>query len=221
MAFDRARSMGRLIPVALCFVWTPVATAQVPRPGQRLRITAPTFQTGHVVGGLVRLDRDSLVLERDGQPWAVPRELVTRAETFNGTHGRALRGALIGGLAVAAFLGQDMLRNPSACEGSGNYGQLCAILLVGSALAGAGVGALIGTAIRRDDWIEVSLESTGSVLGPPMGYAEGPAALDGRRLRGSDTIGVRGRASRHRFSLVVMLPLKGSSRSRRMGAPSN
>lgn len=58
-------------------------------------------------------------------------------------------GMLIGGVAALLLVGQDMLRNPQQCRGSGNYGQVCAAILTGSTLGGVAVGAAIGFLVRR------------------------------------------------------------------------
>lgn len=181
------RSSSRLIPVLLCVLWTPGAAAQVLTPGERIRVTVPEVQLERLVGELLRLDQDCLVVESKGRRWTLPRHGVTELETLGGRHGHALRGALIGGLLAGGFVGQDMLRKPGQCEGSGPYGERCVAFLAGSFLAGAGLGALVGTAIRHDEWRPVSLGSAG--LGPrsarrchqrhASGFL-GPARISGR-----------------------------------------
>ena len=145
-----------LILVLACLVWTQMATAQELVPGQRLRITGPKPEPNKMVGKLVWADQDSLVLESDGSVWALPRSDIALIERHAGRHGHTIAGALIGGLAAGVIVGQDMLRKPGQCRGSGNYGELCAYFLAGSVVGGAGLGALVGVAIRHDDWIPVS-----------------------------------------------------------------
>lgn len=72
-------------------------------------------------------------------------------------HHHAVTGAVVGGLAAGVIVGQDMLRKPSQCRGSGNYGEMCAWILAGSVAAGALVGATIGYFIRHDDVVSVRL----------------------------------------------------------------
>ncbi len=182
------RFSRRLIPVLLYVLWTPAAAAQVLTPGERIRVTVPEVRLERLVGKLLRLDQDSLVVESKGRRWTLPRHGVTELETSGDRHRHTWRGALIGGLLVGGFVGQDMLRKPGQCQGSGPYGALCVAVLTGSFLAGAGVGASVGTVIRHDEWIPVSLGSAG--LSPPASARRsvrrygrafiGPARMSGR-----------------------------------------
>ena len=146
----------RLARLTLVLLWAPTVTAQELSEGQRIRVSAPGFQLEGVTGKVLRLDRDSLVMQSAGERLALPRPVVTRIETVVGRHGHSISGALIGGAAAAGFVGQDMIRKPSQCRGSGNYGELCAMIVVGSLVGGALVGGLIGTAIRHDEWITLT-----------------------------------------------------------------
>ena len=213
MASHGARFARRLMPLVLGFVWAPAGTAQDLRPGHRLRVTVPRIEGSPVIGELVRLDQDSLVLERDGQLWAVPRTLVIRTESFNGTRGHARGGAWIGGLAAAAWVAA------SGSECSGSYSALCAPGFVVVTLAGAGVGAMIGTAFRRDEWIVVSLESTGS--GHPANYAGDLTVSQGWRQGYPDAVASHHAGGRQRLSVAVVLPYGRSGGSGKSGAPSN
>ena len=185
---------GRFIPLLLCFLWTPAAMAQVLTPGQRIRVTTPEYQRERFVGELLRLDQDSLVLESDGERRALSRPVVTLVETFGGRHGHTKRGALFGGLLVGVAGALEWNRNPSQCEGSGNYRQVCAIVLVGAVLAGAGLGALVGTAIRHDDWIPLPAGSVGV----------NTSSLGGWRLQYAPSVVLdRGQAIRPQFSVAL------------------
>ncbi len=188
------RTSGWLIPLLLCFLWTSTATAQLLTPGQRIRVTAPEYQSERLVGELLRLDRDSLVLESDGERRALSRPVVTLVETFGGRHGHTGYGALIGGLLVGVAGGLEWRRNPSQCQGSGNYEQVCAIVLGAAVLAGVALGALIGTAIRHDDWIPLPAGSVGV----------NTSSLGGWRLQyGPSVVLNRGQAIRPQFSVAL------------------
>ena len=154
------RTSGRLIPLLFCFLWTSTATAQVLTPGQRIRVTAPEYQSERLVGELLRLDQDSLVLESDGERQALSRPVVTLVETFGGRHGHTGYGALIGGLLLGGAAGLAWQQNPQDCRDSD--AAICTVILGAAVLVGAGLGALIGMAIRHDDWIPLSSGSVGA-----------------------------------------------------------
>ena len=136
---------------------TAAVAAQALEPGQRVRLAAPSMGLERFEGRLVRLDGDSLgVMAGDGLR-TVPRSAVSGLERYDGVGRRTGRGALVGAAVVAAFVAQDILRKPEQCRGSGNYGQRCTAVLTLSTAAGAGLGALIGAAIRHERWVPVSL----------------------------------------------------------------
>lgn len=129
--------------------------AQTPEVGQRIRVTAPEVLLERRVGQLLWLDRDSLVLAGADaaapERWVVPAEAITRLEVFDGRRAHAGRGFLIGagtGLAV----GLIGISGDGTCSGSGNYGELCAIVVTGTTLAGGVLGMLIGAVVRTDRW---------------------------------------------------------------------
>ena len=153
-----------LLPLVIALLPPPVR-AQTPDPGVPVRLTSTAPAGDRLVADLVRIDQDSVVVERGGAYWAFPRWAVTDIEVLGGEHRHTLRGALVGSLSVGVALGQDMLRKPSQCEGSGNYGQLCALFLVGAMAGGAVVGALVGAVVRHDEWVSVSLETTDTASG--------------------------------------------------------
>lgn len=142
----------------LVCVCVDLASAQVLEPGQRLRVATDSLPGDPVVGELLRVGEDSLVLLHGGSPLTLSRSSISEIEVATGTHRHTLRGALVGSLAVGVALGQDMLRKPGQCSGSGNYGQLCALFLTGAMAGGAALGAVIGAAIRHDDWSRVSFD---------------------------------------------------------------
>lgn len=174
----------RLIPLVLSVLWTPAASAQVLTPGERIRVTVPEAQLERLVGELLTLDQDSLVVESKGKRWTLPRAGVTEVERFGGTHGHTGRGALIGGVLVGGFAGLAVLSNLGQCEG--DYGALCTAFVTDSFLAGAAVGALVGTLIRHDEWIPVSPGSNqprASVFISPARMSGRPALVAGVTVR--------------------------------------
>lgn len=146
-----------LPPVCLLLLWTQVAAGQELAPGERVRVTTTGPEPVVAVGQLVRLDGDSLGVETAGGRLTMSaRDVIV--ERSEGYHRHTLAGAGIGALLVGGVLAFDYRRSPGQCEGSGNYGQLCAIVLALGVVAGAGLGALVGTAIRHEDWLSISLD---------------------------------------------------------------
>ena len=80
-----------LVP-ALLFLSPLQATAQVPEPGQRVRIWAGDLAGDPWVGEVLRIEEDSLVLLRDGAPWSLSRSSIASIEVASGTHRHTLRG---------------------------------------------------------------------------------------------------------------------------------
>ncbi|NNF28510.1 MAG: hypothetical protein HKN73_14895 [Gemmatimonadetes bacterium] len=150
-------NMLRLVKVLLLagLIIPAPALAQTPEVGQRIRVTAPEVLTERRVGQLLWLDSDSLVLAgADTAPperWVVPPEAITRLEVFEGRRGHAGRGLLIGA-GTGLALGLIGISGDGTCSGSGNYGELCALVVTGTTLGGGVLGLLIGAVVRTDRW---------------------------------------------------------------------
>lgn len=132
--------------------------AQGLEPGHRIRVTAPSVLGERQVGQLVWVDVDSLVLASEAgtapQRWVFPPESITRLEASQGRHGHPGRGFLIGA-GVGLIGGLMGISGEGTCTGSGNYGELCAMLVVGSTLGGGLLGLLIGAAARTERWVSI------------------------------------------------------------------
>lgn len=122
----------------------------------RVRVTtaADSAQQETRYAGLVTaLANDTLTLVRKGVVRAVPLPAVRRLEVSRGRRGYARTGALIGaGLGVVAGLAAV-----GADDGQGSTGAGIVVVPLGAALYG-GVGALIGTFVRRERWEVVPLD---------------------------------------------------------------
>jgi len=133
-------------------------------PGDRVRVTAPSLDLDKDVGTVASLVADTFVVEMEDRADAldVPFSHVTRLEVHRGQKSRAGAGALIGagagaatGLTVALV---SCAGDECHLDGSDVTGAVVLVLGAGSALAGAGLGALIGTAIKTDRWQLVPLD---------------------------------------------------------------
>lgn len=138
------------------------------KPGARVRVsyTQPCPPEVRCVGSrpavrhtgtVVALDGDSLVLavERRTDRLVIPRRSMTKLEVSWGHKRQTVGGAIIGasvtgGLVLGVLLvcGDFCPENPGAA----------AEVVVYWAAIGAGIGALIGTAVITDRWEEVPLD---------------------------------------------------------------
>lgn len=145
------------------------AGAKVPQgiaPGDRVR--ASIRQDGAVAGRVVRLSRDTLVLETGGDTIGVARASVQRIDVRTGTHGHGGIGFLVGlavggglGAALLASAGEDCTASdPNYYPGCGDYTvppELAYAPMV--MLGGALLGGIVGAVIRSDTWTEVPISA--------------------------------------------------------------
>jgi hypothetical protein len=152
---------GLLLAGILSLVAPAHASSQDLLAGTRVRITAPTLMLDRQRGQLLSIDRDSLVLEGSGldlgssdaapKVWIIPRDAVAELERSLGSRGNAGKGLLIGG-GIGLLIG---LGSTSLCQGSGDYGTFCAMIIGASTGGGALLGALFGAAARSERWESV------------------------------------------------------------------
>jgi hypothetical protein len=92
-----------------------------------------------------------------GGTMVIPRASVTSLQMAMGKHGHALWGMLIGAAAFAA-LGATVTVDPNDCGPDSTAFCSRGEAIGGFALVGAGVGALIGVAVKHERWQNVSVE---------------------------------------------------------------
>ncbi len=118
----------------------------VPVPGNRVRVTRPSFPDE--VGTLVSMTRDSLYLRRSGSSVIspLPRGPMQQLEVSDGYHTKAtsfaVQGVRLGGL-VSFFAGGALSR-------SSNRSELRLVSLL--PLVGAAIGAAVGHSIQTEAW---------------------------------------------------------------------
>lgn len=137
---------------------TPAPVAQADS-GSRVRITVDRPSKHSHFGTLVSADADSLRFTTDSTGVvAIPTASVTRLERSRGRHSNAGRGAVIGGViggAAGIILGIAASADESSYVDTGPEGVLFATAILGA--TGAGLGALIGAASKRDRWEPVAI----------------------------------------------------------------
>ena len=158
----------------LAFVPLASATAQV-GPGERVRVTfcPPDFSCAGSsrtsVGTLLAWKADSLVMESNGDTVAVPLDIVTGLDVSWGQKSRTLKGAGIGSLVGGAA---GLATAAIACAIAGDCyddsltGLVYAYFGGLGAVVGALTGAIIGSTIDVDRWVDVPLERLRVSLGP-------------------------------------------------------
>lgn len=149
----------------------PWSTLQV---GDRVRLRT---STGRVTGQVFGLDETGLLIRRGGdpEPVRIPLEAVERLEVARGKKGHAIQGTVVGfvpgalalGYVMAAFACKD---EPADCRGT--EGWVSGAVLGGSVTAG--IGALIGLAIRTERWTPVATDVQGRRPTVGLGFAPAP-----------------------------------------------
>ena len=135
------------------FMWAQVEV------GARVRVTAHSIP-GRRIGSLVSLDGDSLRYTRwdTSSVVAVPLESVARLERSIGRRSNTGRGATLGALiggGFGLFLGIAASTDNSGWWEVGPEEIAAATAVAG--VAGAGLGAVIGSLSKRDRWEPVTL----------------------------------------------------------------
>ncbi len=136
------------------------ATAPV---GSRVRVTTSAEPASELVGAVEAWGPASVtVREESAEPLAtqVPLSDVARLEMSRGSQGHAGTGAWIGGgIGLAAGVALAIFAAGADDDGLDNLGGTSGVILgVGATTAlGAGVGALIGSAVRTERWEEISI----------------------------------------------------------------
>lgn len=130
--------------------------------GARVRLTVASVSGHRLIGTLVRQDEISLDIAHDGSVSSVPLKSIAKLEVSAGRKRRTMAGALCGaalGIGLAVF---------GSCTGDdcALFRSLAVVVLVP---AGAGIGALVGSAIRTERWQTVPTV-------PPQVAAASPGA---------------------------------------------
>lgn len=126
-----------LLPTALHAQRDTVPLAEL-EPGERIRVYAPQVSRERITGQLVRVDADTLVLVRRGEPVRVPLSGVWSAQVSGGRH-RLLGGVagtavgMVGGTLIGGNLGRR-----------GKYADIRSDNAAFGALVGGGIGAVVG-----------------------------------------------------------------------------
>jgi len=160
--------------------------AAMPEPGARVRLTlpcddarpAPTGSGGatcRIEGRLDHLGPDGITLAGASSSTRHPLASVTRIEVSRGERSRWLTGAGAGFVAgaVGTYVALDRGGSTNPCDPSTNQDAIgqgsCLALAAAGGLAGAGLGALVGSLFRSERWEDVPEDRWRVSLGPRPG----------------------------------------------------
>jgi hypothetical protein len=120
--------------------------------GSKVRIEAPAVLAGRFVGTVKEIDDQSVLIEVADQPAIrVPRQAITQLDVSDGRRRQFLQGAMIGA-GIGAVLFAIEARAYSGA-GVGGMSAVAGQAMVGGAIWGVGIGALI----KKDHWIAVPM----------------------------------------------------------------
>jgi hypothetical protein len=165
--------MGRSLALALCVALLlppglalpagPVAPG-APKPGDRLRVTAPSLATKPLVGTVIEAtERDLVLAVSPSEHRVIPRAELTRLERSLGRRRHLELGLLIGAASGAMVVGLG-----SCGGGTCTSGDAVAYALSG-ALLGALPGAAVGGLIQTETWAELPASDVHLTAGPIRG----------------------------------------------------
>jgi hypothetical protein len=167
-----------LIPGSPAVLTAQTTEAAVP-PGSRIRVTASSAPYAPQLGVLQAWQPETLVLDRPGlEPLTVPLPDVVKLEISRGKKGHWLTGTLFG-TAVGIGTGLIIANASSVTDESPNdpltgfaaamaeEGMDIATVLV-STVAGAGLGALVGSLIKTESWEEIPMPAGSAPRDPAI-----------------------------------------------------
>ena len=144
--------------LALCAAGTTSLPGQGIPPGTRLRVRLKGDPQTVLFGTLVRVQRDTVLLQPPYDPAAtlttVPLTNVAGVDISQGTHGHAKTGAFIGG-GLGALAGGVIFAGFRDMFGLASGSEKAGAALIGGVVGGAGgaaVGAIVGSVIRSEGW---------------------------------------------------------------------
>jgi hypothetical protein len=170
-----------ILVVILAFVPFTSTTAQL-QPGERVRVTRQPICPPNtscavrppqkIVGTLLSVSGDSLLLATDGGDGQVVVPLVSasRIQVVRGSKRATSRGTGIGAVLGGVLGLVGAVATYQECEGFcpadfGPGGTAVGGLLLGG-LLGAGVGAVVGSLVTIDRWVDMPVQRMRVSLGP-------------------------------------------------------
>jgi hypothetical protein len=167
------------VPVRMrCDVVGVGVSTVIPPAGSRIRIfiTHELDSAGHpmgvvseLVGILRRSNHDTLVVDRSGLDTVLTVAYIVRMEVVEGTTTAALPvaiGGAIGGGLFGLLAGNVAACGLTALQGCSNVASHERQGFVTGGLAGAAIGAMIGSLFRGDRWVDVPIRVARATVAP-------------------------------------------------------
>ncbi len=175
---DIARALRFCLVLGVCFPGAAAHSQMAElQPGVRVRIRAPGEIAGRLTGVVVARSADSVTITRSGgTPVAVA---LAKLSTLDISRGKsrsrgALRGTLWGaavglGLgAIAPITTETCAAGSARCEPI-SRGEFVQLMVLGSVVWGAGIGAIVGS----ERWDSAMLPTRVALLPPTRGQSSG------------------------------------------------
>jgi hypothetical protein len=164
------------------------AAVSPPSAGERVRVTRSAPAGAPLVGTLVGLDAEAVVVKPfpDAAPVRIAVSEVERFEVSRGRRPQPLQGALIGA-AIGTMPGLALTFGDYSSDVHGSGPDPLAVAAVGAA-AGAALGAVVGWALKSEEWSPLPLASASASVCPAPG---GGVAFSLRVAWGKRPISVR------------------------------
>jgi hypothetical protein len=177
---------GAVLLLLHCAVPALAGETTRPEPGARVRLTLPCDDarpsparsgrtTCRIEGRLDHLGPDGITLTGGASSTRHPLASVTRIEISRGERSRWLAGAAAGFVSGAAgtYVALNRGGSTNPCDPSANQDAIgqgaCLGLAAAGGLAGAGLGALVGSLFRSERWEDVPKDRWRVSLGPGPG----------------------------------------------------
>ncbi|MBT8462983.1 MAG: hypothetical protein KJO44_10730 [Gemmatimonadetes bacterium] len=162
MKFTRVIRFFAASVLLLPFAFAPLHGQELPiQTGVRVRVVAPPFTDGRLIGTVVAADVSVLVLDTVSAPEVgttlqLPREAIESLEVSLGRKANAGKGLGLGALG-GALLGAGLVGIACGTEGGCASSEVSPVVWVayGAALgaaAGAVVGTVVGALVRTERW---------------------------------------------------------------------
>lgn len=133
------------------------------KEGDRIRVTAPTVESGKIKGTVSSFTSEMLMVSVKDTTLFIPNISIRKLEISTGQKRNTGKGAIIGAVSGGLILGIVSVATNKPCrEGDWCFfemsdGEAFGFGALAGALGGAANGAIIGTFIKTDRWKEVPL----------------------------------------------------------------